>query len=180
MALDKRDTERLVAQEFLDLYNSRFGTKYEIAVHGDSPDFQCTDPKTGKLLNLEVTLLEELPGFIDSALTGRPRPVSPYTGTEAISFRDEGFPLVEEQIRKKLQSAYGPSTALVLKHVTPFWGERDWRHFRTLRGQDLFADVKRRYGAGIWSVCTDNSPWPSISIIVRLDADNDGLPVPAD
>jgi len=171
MKLDKRKTERQVAEEFLRLYNERFCTHYEIEEHGDAPDFKCSDRSSGTLLELEITLLDELPGFIESVLVGKPRPISPHTGTTAVSIPDESFPIVEDHIRNKLLSAYGSSTALVLKHVTGIWEPNEWEWFKNLRGQDLFKESQRSFGAGIWAVCTDNSTWPSSSVIVRLDSD---------
>lgn len=170
MPLDKLDAEKKVALEFLDLYNKCFGTRYEIDEHSDAPDFICSDKSTGDTLELEISLLEELPGFFDEALAGKSRPISPHTGTTAVSIHEESFPLVEDQIRKKLQSVYGSSTALILKHVTPIWEPNEWEWFRRLRGEALFKDSERSYGAGIWAICTDNSSWPAHSVIVRLDS----------
>ena len=168
MPFDKRQAEEAVATEFLDLYNPAQATNFKISSLGDAPDVECEDAVSGLHLSLEVSLLEDIPGFMESVLAGKPKRVSPHTHNTSVTFENDVLPLLEERVGKKLLSSYGPRTALVLKDLTPLMGTTEWSFFKDNHAKALLAGRQRNYGAGIWVICTDYTPWPNRSLLFCL------------
>ena len=165
---NKKQAEQQIAGTFLLLYNAKFLTDFQIVEHSDTPDFKCRDPHTHRALDIEVSLLDDLPGWIEHVLTGKARPVSPHTGTTAVSFPEDVVPLFEQQIGRKLLSSYGANTALVLSNTTPLWSPLEWHLFKERYGPSLLAGKEHQYGAGIWVICTDSSAWPHNDVLFCL------------
>jgi hypothetical protein len=153
--LDKKQAERAIGIAFLELYNSIFDTGYQIVKHDDAPDLHCADPSSGRPLYLEISLLDDFPGWIEHVLAGKPQRVSPHTGTTAVSFTEDVVPLFEQQIGRKLLSRYGRATALVFYNTTALWGPLEWRIFKAKYAPALLAGNEHNYGAGIWVLCAD-------------------------
>jgi len=158
--LKKKDAERSIATAFLALYNAEFSTQFQIAELSDAPDVRCRDPQSGRFLALEISLLDDFPGWIEHALAGKPQRVSPHTGTTAVSFTEDVVPLFEQQIGRKLLSSYGAHTALVLFNTTALWGPSEWSFFKERYAPALLAGKENHYGGGVWIICTDLSSWP--------------------
>lgn len=136
---EKRAIERSTAEGFLELYNQRFGTDYEIVdmPAPPDPDVLCADTR-GKRLNLEVTNTEDQPEDI-KAFLGR----SDHLSIEALRARNlrrdppqfraftespDGRPTVVDQLvarlAAKMQNDYGRDVALVVRDTSPIgW---DW------------------------------------------------------
>ena len=175
MKLNKRQREESTANRFLSLFNERNGTQYEIKQMRDAPDVHCTDKRSGATLFLEVTLLEGMSGFIESANTGKPLRVSPHTGTTAVSLLDDVVPNIAERINDKLLSSYGANTALVLDSVTILFGVREWELIKQRYIPTLFAGKERNFGAGVWIVFTDSSLQPTRETLFCLHEPTDGV-----
>jgi len=166
--LDKKDAEHAIATAFLRLYNAVFDAGYQIVKHADAPDVQCADQYSGRPLDLEISLLDDFPGWIEHVLAGKPQRVSPHTGTTAVSFTEDVVPLFEGQIGRKLLSRYGPATALVLYNTTALWGPPEWRFFKERYAPALLAGKEHNYGAGIWVICTDLAAEPQKEVLFCL------------
>ena len=160
--------EKKVAKEFLDLYNTHMGTSFEITILGDTPDVSCIDYRTGEKLHIEITLLEDLPGDIKYLLGKGQKPISPTTRSRAISFFDDSAEKLKSSLKDKLLSKYGKDTALVLKQVNIAWEKKDWQMVADDVRIILLDGKEENYGAGIWIICTNNSPWPATNDLFCL------------
>ena len=158
---EKQSIEKATAEIFLRLYNLRIGCHFEIAKLGDSPDVECIDRETGNRLNLEISLIEDVPGDVTNSLGRGVQPKSPTTGTTVRAFFKDSVPRLIGSLEKKLLSSYGSDTALVLRQVSPLWGPYDWgiavEDFR----ERVFQGRETNFGGGVWIVCTDSSTWPA-------------------
>jgi hypothetical protein len=71
-------------------------------------------------------------------------------------------------LNKKLQSAYGTRTALVLYQVSPLWGSEEWAVIADLIREKVIRGKEGPYGAGIWMICDDNTVHPPRNDLVCL------------
>lgn len=106
---EKQQIEQSTAELFLRLINSEKANSYEVIKMSDTPDVMCRDPLTGKTLELEITLLEDLPGEIKHMLGRGCQPSSPTTGTHVRSFYDDVVP----QLIRALEKSCSPPIALL-------------------------------------------------------------------
>jgi len=144
------------------------GTMFEIIELRDAPDVYCKDHQSGVELNLEVSLLEDLPGYIKYIKGKGQKPISPTTRSSAISFFDDSLKQLKSRVKKKLLSTYGKNTALVIKHVNIVWEKTDWQMVADEVRHNLLEGKENHYGAGVWILCTDNSPWPATNDLFCL------------
>lgn len=169
---EKQKIELATAKKFLQLYNKDYGTAFEVIKSGDAPDVLCRDPDTRKELELEITLLEDLPGEIKHMLGRGRQPTSPTTGTGVRSFYDDVAPQLERALENKLLSTYGPRTALVIRQVAPIWGPPEWRTIVEQVRKDVFRGREHNFGAGMWLICVDSSTWPASDALFCLSPGN--------
>ena len=161
MKSEKKTIEEATARLFLSLYNKQFSTSFQIDALGDAPDVVCIDPSSEKVLNLEISLLQDLPGDIPYALGRGSKPTSPTTGSTVVSFFKDSVEQLRASLQKKLLSSYGASTALVLRQVSPLWEPKEWALVADDFRQTVLQGSERNFGAGVWIICTDNSIWPA-------------------
>jgi hypothetical protein len=168
----KQQIEKATAEIFLPLYNQRFGTSFAILELSDAPDVICQDTVTGAMLYLEIGLVEDLKGEIaDELKRGKQTGESEYI-MPVRSLYDDALPNYRKVIQKKMQSAYGKDTALVLRQVSPIWGPDEWRILAAAHLPDLLQGSQAKFGAGVWVICVDSKTWPASDAIVCL---SDGL-----
>lgn len=167
MESEKKLIERKTAEIFLDLYNPIKGTLFEIKYIGEAPDVTCIDRKTGKILNLEITLLENIHGDIAHELGRGKKPISPTTGTTAIDFKQDVVPIIRERLESKLLASYGENTALVIRQVSILWERMEW-DWITPSIRKLLNGKEDNYGKGIWVICMDHSRRPAYKTIICL------------
>jgi len=160
MESEKERIEKATAEIFLNLYNKRFGTSYEIKALGEPPDVECIDHLSGKKLNLEVSLIEDLLYEIRYVLGRGAKPISPTTNSTVVS-SDDSIMQIKKSLKKKLLASYGKNTALVLRQVSPLWGPSAWEYFKKKLQEEDFFKYKRHFDAGVWVICTDHSTWPA-------------------
>jgi len=165
---EKQRIEKATAQLFLDLYNLKLQTHYVIQELSDTPDVICIDPDTGRRLELEISLLEDVPGDVAYILNRGPKPVSSSTQTVAASFSKDSVNQLESSLRKKLLSTYGADTALVLRQTSPLWEPKDWTSVAERFRIEILQGKERNFGAGVWIICADNSTWPSSEALFCL------------
>lgn len=168
MAFDKKKIEKETAQLFLDLFNPRLDSHFEVVELGEVPDVICKDSRTGSTLNLEISLLEDMSGEIAYELGHRPKPISPTTGTSIIDLLHDVMPHWQDQIHKKLLAFYGKDTALVLRQVSILWESREWNFIAPLFREKILLGKETQYGAGVWVICNDHSTWPSSYSLVCI------------
>lgn len=165
---EKQRIEKAIGQLFLNLYNALYGTSYTIVELSDSPDVRCQDSSTGRKLELEITLLEDLPGEVAYVLGKARKPVSPTTGMTTVSFFDDSMSQLGSTLAKKLRSSYGKNTALVIKQVSPFWEPKEWEIVADRIRESLLKGKEGHYGAGVWIICTDTTTWPASDTLFCL------------
>ena len=159
--MEKQQIEDNVAREFLSLYNPQMGSNFEIIEIRDTPDVFCKDSQSGTELFLEITLIEDLPGYIKYLKGKGEKPKSPSTRSTAISFFDDSVQQLRSSVKDKLLSKYGKNTALVIKQVSILWEKSDWEMVADKVRSDLLDGQEENYGAGVWIICTDNTTWPA-------------------
>lgn len=64
---EKQLIEKYSADAFIEKYNELKGTSYAVTKYSDSPDVICRD-KDGNILNIEVTMTEDVEGDIPAML----------------------------------------------------------------------------------------------------------------
>lgn len=160
----KKQIEKATAERFLAVFNRRFGTAFRVTQLAETPDVRCQDSSTGKRLYLEVTLLEDWEGDIQSILSGDEQTVM----SPIISFEEDALPRLKKRLNKKLLASYGPDTALVIRQVSPLWSATDWRRYVRLIGDEVLEGREKNYGAGIWLLCNDTTSWPNQDDILCL------------
>jgi hypothetical protein len=168
MQLKKKEIERETAEIFLKHYNPLHGTHFEIFELGESPDVICADSETDERLDLEISLLEDLPGDIAFGLGRSRKPNSPTTGTAVVDFFKDAVPNFQKQINKKLLAAYDDKTALVFRQVSILWDAREWSAILPLLKNEVLKGKEANFGAGIWVICTNNDKWPVDDDIFQL------------
>jgi len=109
---EKLNIERSTADAFLVVYNARTGTQFAIIEHSDNPDFRFRDSKTDDLLDLEITLLEDVHGDAQHRLGRGPR-----QGVRC--FNQDTLSRFKERVTDKCANDYGAHAALVLGQVAP-------------------------------------------------------------
>lgn len=158
---EKQKTEKEIAEIFISLYNPLMGTNFEISQLGDAPDVACEDNSANTRLDLEIALLENLPGQIRHTLGRGEKPRSQTTGTTVVDLFNDVIPHFRKTLEKKMLSAYGAHTALVLYQVSILWEPREWQHIAERFRAEIFEGKEGNFGAGVWVICTDNSTWPA-------------------
>lgn len=158
---EKQKIEKRIANSFLELYNPKTGSSFNIFTLSDTPDVSCIEKNTGEELNLEITLLEDLPGDVKHILGKGQKPKSPTTRSPAVSFYDDSVEQLKTSLKEKLLSKYNKNTALVMKQVKILWEKQDWQLVAEDIRRELLEGKEKHYGAGIWIICTDNSSWPA-------------------
>ena len=143
-------------------------TNFVVDHLGETPDVYCIDHHTDKKLNLEITLLEDLPGEIKYVLGRGRKPISPTTKSTAVSFFDDSVEQLEHSLEKKLLSVYGPNTALVIIQVSILWEPKEWDMIADDFRKRVLMGKEQNYGAGVWIICTDNSTWPASDTLFCL------------
>jgi hypothetical protein len=164
----KQQIEKGTAEVFLPIYNMRHGTNFEIVELSDTPDVICKDPGSGAVLYLEIGLIQDLEGEIADELNrGKESAPSEYL-LPVRSLYDDALPNYRKVIQKKMQSAYGKDTALVLRQVSPIWGPNEWKILATQHLSDLLVGSEAKFGAGVWVICVDSTTWPASDTIFCL------------
>lgn len=154
---EKQLIEKATAELFLKIYNAKFGTSFQIQELSDTPDVVCFDEKRKKILNLEISLLEDLPGDVGYQLGRGREPNSPTTGTTVKSFYDDSLKQLQKSLENKLRSSYDSNTALVHRQESPLWKPKEWEVVAHRFRNGVLSDNENNYGQGIWIICTDNS-----------------------
>jgi hypothetical protein len=135
-------------------------TEYEIHELKEPEDVICVDTNTKDLLKLQITILTDLEGDIPYLKGLKGKPISPTTGSHALSINDMKCQL-NKILHKKLMSDLGDNTALVIYQISPIWEIMEWRILSNiLREERYFHGKEHLYDAGVWIVCTDNSTFP--------------------
>jgi hypothetical protein len=168
MENEKRKIERATADLFLKLYNENMGSNFEIVKHGDAPDFICKDTITTTDLALEISLLQNIDGEIPYILGRGRQPVSPTTGTTAVSLYDDVYKEIERALKKKLRSHYPGNSALVLRQVSILWSPKDWELVAPSLRSTVLYGKENHFNFGIWIICTDDELWPAEDTLFRL------------
>lgn len=140
---EKLNIERSTADAFLGVYNTRIGAQFAIIDHSDSPDFRCQNRKTGELLDLEITLLEDVHGDAQYRL-GRG------SGQGVRCFNQDTLSRFKVRITDKCNKDYGTHAALVLRQVAPLWTTSDWKIYRDDFRAVIPSACKNTFTKGIW------------------------------
>jgi len=146
----KKQIEKSTAEEFLRLYNQKFGSSFRIDKLSDNPDVLCQDAD-GNKLNLEITLTEDRDGDI-KALLGKSnhrdlKYVKEYGMGPASSLYGNVYDQLRKTIEKKMKNDYGSRVALVIRSTSGV--EWNWEWFE----EDLkeqFKETKNPFDMGIW------------------------------
>lgn len=128
---------------FLMVYNTRTGTQFAILEHSDSPDFRCRDGQTGELLDIEITLLEDVHGDAQHILGRGP-------GQGVRCFNQDSLSRFKERITDKCDKDYGPHAALVLRQVVPLWTTSDWEMYLDDFQALIPPERRKTFTKGIW------------------------------
>jgi hypothetical protein len=158
---NKQRIELQIAEQFILLFNRRHSTNFRVKELRDTPDVLCVDPDTGEKLELEISIIEDLPGSIRHILRKGPKPKSPTTGTTVVSFNDDAVKQLRNSLSKKLLSVYGANTALVLYQSSILWDNWEWQTVAESFRSKVLKGKEANYGAGVWIICTDNSTFPA-------------------
>lgn len=140
---EKIDIERSTADAFLGAYNARTGKQFTIIEHSDSPDFRCRDNNTGELLDLEITLLEDVHGDARYRLSRGPR-----QGVRCLN--QDTLSRFKERITDKCDKDYGPHAALVLRQVVTLWTTSDWEMYLDDFQALIPPECRKTFTKGIW------------------------------
>ena len=168
-----KEIEKDVARRFLNLYNLRIGTSFEVIEVGETPDIRCIEKNNGKNLDLEITILQNLDEDARKEFE-RIKGERDSLGT-SLGMRgnfEEILSNLKKVLDKKLKSNYeGTPTALVIGRVTSIWSCNDWQTLpgikETVRG--LIQGKEKRYPMGIWMFCTnENSSGDDILNLVEF------------
>lgn len=121
---EKLRIEKLTADAFIELYNTKMGTAYKVKEHLDAPDVRCEDCN-GNKLNLEITLTEDRKNDIAAALgRSESRNLESLKTNGADCLQSNVKEMIVERIKRKIENNYGPNVALVVKDISPIgW---DW------------------------------------------------------
>ena len=165
---EKKNIEKATAQLFLNLYNNMMSTNYDIQKLGDTPDVICKDTNTGRVLELEITLLQDVQGDVAYVLGRGQKPISPTTKSTVVSFNDDTATQLDTILGKKLLSSYGANAALVIRQVSPLWEPKEWTILAPKFRQKFLKGKQENYGMSVWIICTDNLTWPATYTLFRL------------
>jgi hypothetical protein len=149
---EKEQIEKATAELFLGLYNLRMNTSFEIIALSDAPDVRCSDKSSGRVLNLEICVLEDVPGDARYRLGRGPKPATGLPGG-ARCFSSDTIPQLMERLKDKLAKRYGPSTALVVRQLAPIWDTADWERHLPDTDWSLLGYEPHIFPEGIWIVC---------------------------
>jgi hypothetical protein len=155
--------ERSAAEKFLRVYNARTGTQFEIVEHSDSPDLRCRDRMTGELLDLEITLLEDVHGDARYKLGRGPR-----QGVRC--FNQDTLSQFKERVTDKCNKDYGPHAALVMVQVADLWTTSDWEMYLDDFQAVIPSECKHTFTKGVWVLTwkDDDGGWLKDKDIVKL------------
>lgn len=156
---EKQRIELAAATSFLQIYNLRKGTNYDVVGVQDTPDVRCQDRSSQKVLELEITLLEDRPDDIAYVL-GRVDVKDEISITRVIDFRRDVIPRLVERLKDKLLSVYGEKTALLIRQVGPLWTVSDWQREAAAVVSQVLAGREKHYGMGVWILCSNTSTIP--------------------
>lgn len=156
---EKQRIELAAATSFLQIYNLRKGTNYDVVGVQDTPDVRCQDRSSQKVLVLEITLLEDHPDDIAYVL-GRVDVKDELSITRVIDFRRDVIPRLVERLKDKLLSVYGEKTALLIRQVGTLWTISDWQREAATVVSQVLAGRERHYGMGVWILCSNTSTIP--------------------
>lgn len=198
---EKRLIERATAEMFLSLYNPATGHSYCITDQPDppEPDVRCEDD-AGGILKLEITMLEDLPGDIQSLL-GRSDAHSlerlkadnerirrgEIQATDTVTFfgRDTTANLYDRLKSKLNKQHFGSNVALVMRGTSPL--DWDWNLYMD-DIQQMLGDLVRElglaqhpYDRGIWIVAREEAGPKLYTVAPERggDADSGISPLPA-
>jgi hypothetical protein len=167
---EKKKIELATAELFLRLYNDEMKTAFSVVSQNETPDVHCKDRKTGQELELEISLLQNLPGEIAFILGRGNQPRSPTTETTAVSLFDDVYKELEKSLSKKLLSKYSEKTALVLRQTSILWSPEDWKLIaRDIRNMVL-KEREKNYGKGIWIITWNHKVMPTTQMLYRLSS----------
>lgn len=157
---EKVAIEHATAAGFLRLYNRETGSTYAIKSLRDAPDVKCQDDN-GNPLNLEITLTEDRPGDIPSALGRsdqrsaqalrehlqrvREGKASPLDRTSSLSGNVSSA--IASRIRSKLEKRYGANAALVIRDASGV--DWDW-DFVISDLQKELTEISNPFDKGVW------------------------------
>lgn len=160
MPSEKEKVEISTADAFIDLYNAKMNSSFEVVEYSDAPDVRCKDA-SGNVLNLEITLTEDRAGDIP-AILGRSNNKSISSQREHLNKVRAGKASIFEQvsslsenvaailiqrIKAKSKKDYGASVALVLRDSSPVgW---DWEHIVPEINAQL-SEVHLPFEHGVW------------------------------
>jgi hypothetical protein len=164
---EKQQIELATAEAFLELYNRRKGTDYEPVEVGDTPDIRCQDNSGKKVLDLEITLLEDRPDDI-AFLLGRVEFEDEFSISRVIDFKRDVIPRLKERLEDKFLSYYGERTALLIRQVGPLWSASDWQRDASVVITEVLKGREKNYGMGVWILCSNTSTNPISSDLFPL------------
>ena len=179
MTSEKKLIERESAEIFLRLYNHIQAADFHVDSLGEAPDITCVDKNADRVLYLEISLLEDLPGEVAHVLGRGPKPTSPTTGTSVVSLFEDVAPNFRRRLQDKLLASYGRDTALVLRQVSPLWESLEWEIMAPRFRGEILKGKERNYGAGVWVICTDASTWPASDALFCLSPGTPDTSIPA-
>ncbi len=156
---EKQRTELTAAEAFLAIYNQRKNSSFEPVEVEDVPDIRCTDSRTGKILEIEVTLLVDKPDDVPYLLD-RIKVPDEFSPQRVVDFRRDVIPRLASQLEEKLLSNYGAHTALLIRQVGPLWTTTDWEREAPLVVSKILKDCEKVYGMGIWILCSKTKSAP--------------------
>lgn len=155
--IDKKAVEKKAALIFIELMQNDSGRSLSFVQAQDVPDILCKDNRTGEIIGLEITLLEDIEGQIPYFLTKQPPPTSPTTGLVNVSSFPDVVEILRLRLEEKVKNDYGIKTALILVQTSPVWDVRVWRSSDLdQQWMALLALAKERFSFGVWIITTDN------------------------
>ncbi len=171
---EKQRTELATAEIFLTIYNQRKGTSYEPVAVEDVPDIRCADSLSGKVLEIEVTLLVDRPDDIPY-LFDRVKIHDEFSLQRVVDFKRDAIPRLASQLEEKLLSNYGARAALLIRQVSPLWSATDWQReapsvvSKILKGREKF------YGMGVWILCSNTKSTSVSNDLIALSDPDVGM-----
>ena len=156
----KKKLEKLAAQQFINIYNGKIGSSYEIYEISEAPDIRCVDIDTGLKFDLEITGHENIKGdykkFVDNLELGIPQMENfPFGNSLGQRGKHENIikilvNLIEEKLLAKYQ---GTPTALIIWRTTKIWSCSQLENALAREVNELLIGKKDHYPKGIWLFC---------------------------
>ena len=165
---EKVAVERATAGRFLKVYNQQHDTEFGINELGDSPDVRCIDGRTSDILNLEICVLEDIPGYARWRLGRGPKPTGRF-GSSYRSFSEEVLSELRNRLRDKLTKRYGSKTALVIRQLSPCWDRDDWNRFLANLSWGELGYEPGTFDRGVWLLTLKDENGLSKDDILRID-----------